>query len=338
RAGLFDVSHMGEIRGKGPAAASLLDRAATNRMGDLRPGRARYTCLCDERGGTLDDLVALRLAADDFLLVVNAVNRVRDGAWLRGLVRPGEEVVVEDETFVWGLLAVQGPSAVEVLARAGAPQAGELAPFAFAAELSVGGVPCLVSRTGYTGEDGFECLCPWGQAAALWASLLEAGAAVGLEPAGLGARDTLRVEASLPLYGHELDESISPLEAGLGRFVAFDKGPFVGREALLAQRQRPPRRLVGLRLPPGPVPRQGAVVEWNGAAAGVVTSGSVAPTVGGVVAMALVDAAAADGQTYTIPGRGRALAAERVSLPFYRSTRRRAAAARTTGAAEGVAE
>lgn len=327
RAGLFDVSHMGEVLVEGREAPDLAQRALTNDVAGVAPGRAVYSPMCREDGGTLDDLIALRLAEDRLLLVVNAANRERDAAWLAGLAG-GAAARVRDVSEAWAALALQGPAAEAILrAAAGEPAGAALAvlrPFRFLEGVRLGGARCLVSRTGYTGEDGFEVFCRPEDAEPIWACLLEAGAPLGLVPCGLGARDTLRLEAGLPLYGHELREDVNPLEAGLERFVRLDKPAFVGREALRrVAAEGPRRRLVGLALRErGGVPRSGCPVRQDGREVGEVTSGSFAPTLRQPVALALVAAgAAAPGTRLAVEIRGREVAAEVVALPFYRRAR-----------------
>ncbi len=323
RAGLFDVSHMGRLEVTGPGAAATLERLLTAEVGGLAPGRARYALLCSPAGGVLDDLIAYRLGADRFLLVVNAANMDRDRRWIAEHAAPG--TAVTDQTADTALLALQGPRAVRVLARAsGAGERWEGLGRFGVAEGRVAGAPALAARTGYTGEDGFEIMVAASAARPVWRRLLEAGREDGLEPAGLGARDTLRLEAGLPLYGHELREDVSPLEAGLERFVSWSKD-FVGRAALAAERERgPARRLVGLRLErvvAGGIPRAGCAVWEGGEPVGTVTSGGPAPTLGGAVALALVKRGAGRSGFLDVAVRGRAVRTAVVDPPFYRRGR-----------------
>lgn len=324
RAGLFDVSHMGEVAVEGPGARGLLQRLLSNDVARLPPGRALYTLMCREDGGTVDDLIVLCRGDERFLLVVNAANREKDVRWIAGWAEGASGAAVRDVSDRWALLALQGPAAEAVLAGA-AGAAGEalsrLRPFGLLEDFPVDGVRCLVSRTGYTGEDGFELFCRPEEAAAAWERLLAAGRPLGLQPAGLGARDTLRLEAALPLYGHELSEEINPYEARLDRFVRLDKGDFVGREALARVRAQGPRRLLaGLVVRGrGGVPRAGYAVLAGGRRVGEVTSGSFSPTLGRGIALALVEPAqATPGRPLGVEGRDRLLAAETVALPFYR--------------------
>ncbi len=319
RAGLFDVSHMGEIAVRGPAALGLLQRAITNDAGRLAVGQALYTPMCRPDGGILDDLIVYRTGGEDFLLVVNAGNREKDVRWLQALAADFPGADVEDVSDDWALLALQGPRAAEVL-RIAAGEMGALGRFALLDGVRVAGVRCMVARTGYTGEDGFELFCPWAEAPKVWEALLNAGREAGVAPCGLGARDTLRLEAALPLYGNELREDVNPLEARLGAFVRWDKGDFVGREALARVREAGPRRrLIGLEMVERGIPRHGYEVVAGGTVVGEVTSGGPAPTLGKNVAMALVLAAhAGDDGGLAVRIRGRDVAARAVPLPFYR--------------------
>lgn len=330
RAGLFDVSHMGQILVEGPGALPLLQRALTNDLAGAAPGRAVYSPMCRADGGVIDDLIALRLGPERFLLVVNAANRKKDFLWLSGLAREVPGAALNDLSDDRALLALQGPAAEAVLAAvAGGPEAGAalaaLRPFRCLEHFRAAGVPCLVSRTGYTGEDGFEISCRAEDAERLWNALMNAGAPRGLVPAGLGARDTLRLEAALPLYGHELSEDTNPLEARLDRFVRLDKpGGFVGSDALARVAAAGPQRLLaGLEARErGGIPRSGYPVRQGGRAVGEVTSGSFAPTLGRAVALALVEAPlAAPGTALAVEIRGRELPAEVVPIPFYRRGR-----------------
>lgn len=330
RAGLFDVSHMGQILVEGPGSLPLLQRALTNDLSAAAPGRAVYSPMCRADGGVIDDLIAARLGPERFLLVVNAANRKKDFLWLAGLAQEVAGATLADLSDERALLALQGPEAEAVLAAiADGPGAAAalaaLRPFRCLETFNAAGVRCLVSRTGYTGEDGFELSCRADEAGRLWGALMEAGAPRGLVPAGLGARDTLRLEAALPLYGHELSEDINPLEVRLDRFVRLDKpGGFVGSDALARVAAAGPRRLlVGLEpRERGGIPRSGHPVRQGGRAVGEVTSGSFAPTLGRAVALALVEAPlAAPGTVLAIEIRGRELLAEVVPIPFYRRGR-----------------
>lgn len=321
RAGLFDVSHMGELMLTGPEAGPFLQRVTTNDVARLRDGETQYSLLCYEDGGVVDDLLVYRLAADKYMLVVNASNTDKDAAWLREKLPPG--VAFADVSDQTALLALQGPRAEAILARAGCDGAGTLAPFHFIAEAQVAGHAVLLSRTGYTGEDGFELYMDAGAAPAVWSRLIEAGTPEGLLPAGLGARDTLRFEARLPLYGQELSAAISPLEAGLGRFVKLGKGDFIGRDALLRQQEAGvPRKLVGLEMTERGIPRPHYAVYAGERQIGEVTTGTQSPTLKRNLGLALVEtASSAVGTELLVDIRGKLLKAVVVETPFYRRSR-----------------
>ncbi|MFD5115763.1 glycine cleavage system aminomethyltransferase GcvT [Streptomyces sp. NPDC058391] len=331
RAGLFDLSHMGEITVSGPAAAQLLDYALVGNIGSVAVGRARYTMICQEDGGILDDLIVYRLAedtpgADTFMVVANASNAqtVLDALTARAA---GFDAEVRDDRDAYALLAVQGPESPGILKSL---TDADLDGLKYYAGLpgTVAGVPALIARTGYTGEDGFELFVEPRYAERLWQALTEAGAGVGLVPCGLSCRDTLRLEAGMPLYGNELTTGLTPFDAGLGRVVKFEKtsndGDFVGRTALAAAAERaasaPPRKLVGLVAEGRRVPRAGYQVVAGGAVVGEVTSGAPSPTLGKPIAMAYVDASHAEPGTagVGVDIRGSHEPYEVVALPFYK--------------------
>ncbi|MBX3025318.1 glycine cleavage system aminomethyltransferase GcvT [bacterium] len=316
RAGLFDVSHMGEIELRGAGALAACQRATANDVGRLRDGAAQYSLLLDPGGGIVDDVIVHRLDAERLMLCVNAANRAADLAYLREHARGADVVDVSDAT---ALLALQGPRATAILSGCTALALAEMPRFTFAAA-EVAGRRALVAHTGYTGEDGWELYLAAGDARAVWDALLEVGAAHGISPAGLGARDTLRLEAALPLYGHELGPDTSPYEARLGWVVQPGKGEFVGRAALLAARARGPRRLlVGIELVDPGVPRAEYRVLRDGEPVGVLTSGTKSPTLGKGIALGYVDPAASAVDTaLAVEIRARAAAARVVPLPFYR--------------------
>jgi aminomethyltransferase len=320
-AGLFDVSHMGEVRVRGAGAEAFLQRLTPNDVSKLVPGRAHYSGLLTEGGTYVDDLLIYRMGAEDFLVVVNASNADRDFEWIAS--RAGGDmgdVEVVNESDRYALLALQGPKALEILTGlASAPvDIAGLKYYGFA-EGQVNGAPALISRTGYTGEDGFELYLPPEDAPAVWRRLVEAGAS----PAGLGARDTLRLEAAMALYGHELDETTTPFEAGLGWVVKLDKGDFLGRDALVAQKaEGTPRKLVGFEVQGRGIARQGHGVVSDGGAVGIVTSGTWSPTFEKALGMAYVPPdLAAVGTALTLEVRGKVLPAVVVELPFYRRPR-----------------
>ena len=326
RAGLFDLSHMGEITVTGPDAPALLGHALVGDLATLAAGRARYTMICRADGGILDDLIVYRLADAEhpvYMVVANASNAqtVLDALTERAA---GFDAEVRDDRDAYALLAFQGPASPGILSSV---TDADLDGLKYYAGLpgTVAGVPALIARTGYTGEDGFELFVDPADAEKLWQALTEAGASAGLVPCGLSCRDTLRLEAGMPLYGNELTTALTPFDAGLGRVVKFGKeGDFVGREALAEAagraEQNPPRVLVGLVAEGRRVPRAGYPVVADGAVVGEVTSGAPSPTLGRPIAMAYVDAAHAAPGT---PGvgvdiRGSHEPFEVVALPFYK--------------------
>jgi aminomethyltransferase len=324
-AGLFDLSHMGEVAVTGPGAADALDYALTGNLGALAPGRARYTVICADDGGVLDDLVVYRLAPEEFMVVANAANAPAVFALLSDRAAK-LDATVTDRGDDYALIAIQGPRAAAIL---GPLTDADLTQVKYYASYpaTVAGVSVLLARTGYTGEDGFEIFAPPAAAPAIWTALSAAGAEHGLVPAGLAARDTLRLEAGMALYGNELGPDLTPYDAGLDRLVRLDKpGDFVGRTALAARAQAAPqRRLVGLIAESRRVPRHGYRVLWDGAPAGTITSGAPSPTLGAPIAMAYVspevaDQAQGDGGAgrLAVDIRGRAEPARLVPLPFYR--------------------
>jgi aminomethyltransferase len=319
RAGLFDVSHMGEVVFGGPRALEALQRLFTNDLSRCADGQAMYGCLCRDEGGIVDDVVVYRRAADDLLVCVNAANRRKDFEWLRDRAAGAE---VRNESDEWAQLALQGPAAAGVLQRLTALRLSSIGTYRFGSG-EVAGVPCLVARTGYTGEDGFELFCPPDRAAGLWGELLGAGRAEGVAPAGLGARDSLRLEMAYRLYGSDMDDTTTPLEAGLAWVVKLDKGDFVGRAALVRQREAGlPRKLVGFTLTDPGIPRHGYPVLHDGKQVGTVTSGTRSPTLEIPVGLAYVPTAlAAEGSTFAVEIRCRAAAAKVVKTPFYQKRR-----------------
>jgi aminomethyltransferase len=318
-AGIFDLSHMGELAVTGPGAAAALDYALTGTPSALQPGRARYTMICAPDGGVLDDLIVYRLGDAEFLIVANAANTA---VVLEALTErtAGRDATVQDHTDRYALIAVQGPRAAAILAPLASAELDTLKYYAsYPAELT--GRRVLLARTGYTGEDGFEIFAAPQEAADLWAAISAAGADQGLLPAGLAARDTLRLEAGMPLYGNELSREVTPFDAGLGRVVRFDKpGDFVGRAALAERAAAAPQRtLVGLVSESRRVPRHGYEVLSDGVRCGVITSGAPSPTLGVPIAMAYVrPEAAGASQELAVDVRGRAEPARLVELPFYR--------------------
>jgi aminomethyltransferase len=328
RAGLFDVSHMGQLHFRGPGAAEAVEWLVTCPVATLRPGRVRYGCLCNEEGGIVDDVTVYRVSEEHLFLCVNAANVEKDYRWV---VRHSPSAVdVRNRSAETALLALQGPAAAPILAAAGAtPDPGALARFAFA-ETRLAGAEALVSRTGYTGSDGFEIYCDAGDAGGLWQALLSAGKDFEIAPAGLGARDTLRLEAALPLYGHELDDTTSPLEARLDRFVKQGGAPYLGGEAVERRRAAGhPRLLIGFELTERGIARAEHTLARDGATVGVVTSGAPSPTLGKSIGLGYVPPALAEPDTrLDVMVRGRTIAARVVETPFVRApTRAKARAA-----------
>ena len=275
-AGLFDVSHMGEIRVTGDGATAFLNHLLTNDVARLVAGRVLYSPMCLPDGGVVDDLLVSCVAPGDFLLCVNASNREKDLAWIEAQAA-GFDCRIRDQSADFGLLAVQGPAADTVIARLSAVPVASLRYYSFV-EGEVAGVGCLISRTGYTGDRGFELFCPAGRASPLARSILEAGAPDGLVLAGLGARDSLRLEAGFSLYGHEISESISPIEAGLQWTVNFAKPDFIGRDALFEQHEKGPRsRIAFFRTGDRRIVRAGADVLSGEKPVGRVVSGTLSP-------------------------------------------------------------
>jgi aminomethyltransferase len=306
---------MGEIELRGPRAIAVCQQLTVNDLNRLRDGQAQYSLLCHPSGGVVDDIMIHRLSSERLLLCVNAGNIEKDFSWIDER-RDGAEVINRSDDFAQ--LALQGPQATAVL-RTATPKLEEVPPFGFF-EGKVAGCPAMVAHTGYTGEDGWEIYCRPEDATALWEALLEAGAGAGIKPAGLGARDTLRLERALPLYGHELSDQTTPLEAGLGWVVRFDTGPFSGRDALLQQRQSGvARRLVGLVLTEPGIARQGYRIIGDGRVVGEITSGTKSPTLGKAIGLGYVASAWQKvGTALSIDIRGRAVGAEVVQLPFYK--------------------
>ena len=326
-AGLFDLSHMGEIAVTGPGAPAALDYALVGNMSGLAPGRARYTMICAPDGGVLDDLIVYRLAGAEYLVVPNAANTGVVAAALHDRAS-GRDAKVTDQTAEYALIAIQGPHAARILAPLTDIGLDGVRYYA-SHRGTVAGRPVLLARTGYTGEDGFELFTAAADAEAVWTALATAGSGDGLAPAGLAARDTLRLEAGMALYGNELSTQVTPFDAGLGRVVAFDKpGDFVGRAALAERAQAPPRRvLAGLIGGSRRVPRHGYSVTWDGVSCGTITSGAPSPTLAVPIAMAYLDPETASRARDDTEGRlavdirGRPEPATITDLPFYRRPR-----------------
>lgn len=321
-AGLFDVSHMGRLRFDGDGAGAFLDSLLTRRVSDQQPGQIRYSLVTDESGGVLDDVLLYRLAdaagGSYYLLVVNAGNREKIVAWIEQHLPNDGSVTCADLTHQWAMIAVQGPRSHEVVAPIVECDIESLGYFA-GTETSIAGHGGIISRTGYTGEDGFELILGTAATEGVWQRLLDAGRDLGVVPAGLGCRDTLRLEAAMPLYGHELSEEINPLEAGLSFAVQLKDRTFVGSRALSEAQSRVARRRAGIELSGRRVAREGVTVSAGGEAIGTITSGTFSPTLEKPIAMALVDRDHADvGTAVEIDIRGHTTAGEIVEMPFYR--------------------
>ncbi len=313
--GLFDVSHMGEVMFVGPDALANLQHLLCNDFMSLQVGRVRYSPMLNDQGGVVDDVLVYRLADETFMVVVNASNRHKDVNHM--LAHQFGEVAITDVSDQYCQLALQGPKAEAVLQTLVSQECIPQKYYSFLQQVPVAGIPCLVSRTGYTGEDGFELYAAAEDAPKLFDALVEAGRGFGLRLCGLGCRDTLRMEAAMPLYGHEMDDAISPLETGLASFVKLEKVDFIGKAALVAAGQ-PTRARVGLKITGRGIAREQYPVLDGSSQVGSTTSGTFIPTLDAPVAMALVEVAyAAPGSKLFVDIRGKAVEAEVVPLPFY---------------------
>jgi aminomethyltransferase len=322
--GVFDVCHMGELHFRGPGAGAAVQRLVTNDLSRLTDGRALYTVACWPSGGVVDDLLVYRIGAEHYLLVVNAANVEKDFGWFKD--NAGGACDIADASPETALIAFQGPRAEEALQPLTPVPLARLTRNDFVTDAEVAGVPASIARTGYTAEDGFEIFCAAGQCEGLWERLLEAAAKVDGKPVGLGARDTLRLEGRLALYGNDLDDQTTPLEAGLGWVVKLDGPDFIGRDALRAQRAEGPRRkLVGFVMTGRGIARHGyAIHDAGGSAVGLVTSGAPAPTLEKNIGMGYVPAAlGAPGGKLQIDCRGKLVEAEIVEGPFYKKRGKR---------------
>ncbi len=322
--GLFDVSHMGEIQFRGPGALDAVQHITMNDVSRLRDGQAHYSALLTPQGTFVDDILVHRLGENDYLLVVNAGTTEKDFAWIRQNAGTRHGVHISDYSPYYSQLAVQGPRALDTLQKLTRVDLPALKNYWFTWG-AVAGIPnVLIARTGYSGEDGFEVYTPSDEATTvkMWNALLEAGAEFGIRPCGLGARNTLRLEAGMSLYGHEISEEINVLEAGLDRWLKMDKGAFIGREALLEVQQSggPKRKIIGLEMVDRGIARDGyLVLDLEGRKMGVVTSGSPAPFLKTNIAMALVPAeVAASGSDVLVQVRANQVRAKQVALPFYK--------------------
>ena len=321
-AGLFDVSHMGEFKVEGADVLAFLQHLVPNDVSKLAVHQALYSQLCKPDGGVIDDLLIYRLADQHYMLVVNAGNIDKDFAWVQQQAAQFQNVSLTNQSDTTALIALQGPEAQAILQPLTEIDLASIGYYHFEAGL-VDGINCIVSRTGYTGEDGFELYCAPVDVVALWKKLLDAGKSRGLVAAGLGARDTLRLEAAMCLYGHELDEQTNPLEANLGWSVKLKKGDFIGHDALVETKEHgPKKRLVGLEMVERGIPRGSYPVYDGEQQIGVLTSGAPGLTIGKNIALGYVDPAHASvGQSVQVDIRGKKLAAQVVALPFYKRKR-----------------
>lgn len=316
KAGLFDVSHMGEFLLTGPDALHNLNTIFTNEFTSMTDGKVRYTLLCNENGGIVDDMIVCRMAQDRYMIVPNAANREKDLAFIRAHL--SGSVTLEDISDQVAQIALQGPKSEEILCKLSDKNGIPTQYYTFAEDVPVAGVSCLLSQTGYTGERGYELYCDPAHATKLWQALLEAGEEFGLIPCGLGARDTLRLEAGMPLYGHEMSDEISPLEANLAFAVKMAKEDFVGKKGLLS-RGEPTRTRVGIQIIGRGIAREENPVFVGDRQIGYTTSGTHCPYLKGAYAMALVDAGhCAVGTQVQVEVRGRRIEGEIVPMPFYK--------------------
>jgi len=315
-AGLFDVSHMGEIEIRGPKALEVSNQLISNDLARIKDRQALYAALLNERGGFVDDVVTYRFSPERIFICVNASNRDKDFAWIQEHSK-GVDVLNRSDEFAQ--LAFQGPLAPTILQRLTPVDLSKIATYHFT-EGEVAGVRCIISRTGYTGEDGFELYCDPALAERLWFAILEEGRAEGVQPAGLGARDSLRTEMKYALYGNDIDDDHTPLEAGLGWIVKLDKGPFIGREALLRQKAEGVRRkLIGFELTGAGIPRHGYSLSKEGTPIGEVTSGTQGPSVKKAIGIGYVKAELSpEGSTFDVDIRGRPVPAKVVKTPFWK--------------------
>lgn len=317
KAGIFDVSHMGEITVKGEDSEKYLQMLLTNDISLLNNNQIAYTAMCYPHGGVVDDLLVYKYSNTDYLLVVNASNTEKDYQWMKENIFGNTEILNVSENYAQ--LALQGPLAETILQKLTSKNLNEIEFYYFSDNVKVGNIEALVSRTGYTGEDGFELYFAYNKAEEMWDLILEAGKDEGLIPAGLGARDTLRFEASLPLYGHELNENITPLEAGLGFFVKLNKENFIGKEALARQKSEGlQRKIVGFEMIDRGIPRNNYEVYKEGEKIGYVTTGSFSPTLKKNIGLALIDSAySKEGTEIEILIRNKNSKAKVIKKPFY---------------------
>lgn len=315
-AGLFDVSHMGEVILEGKEALENIQKLVTNDCANMTDGQVRYSPMCNEEGGVVDDLLVYRINREKFMLVINAANRDKDIDWIKKHL--SGDVKLSDISDETAMVALQGPMAKTILTRLASEDDLPAKYYTFRENVNVSGIRCLVSRTGYTGEEGYELCVKNEDAPRLWDLLLRTGKDDGLIPCGLGARDTLRLEAAMPLYGHEMDDNVSPLEAGLGFAVKMNKDDFIGKKGIM-ERGEPKKTRVGLKITGRGIARENCPVYCEDKLIGKTTSGTHSPYFGYPIAMALVDADfAKTGTVLSVEVRGKKISAKIVPLPFYK--------------------
>lgn len=317
KTGLFDVSHMGEVIVRGKGALEFLNGLLTNDITKIATGQAQYNVMCYEDGGCVDDLIVHKMGEEDYFICVNASNTDKDFDWMKG--HAPQTLDVRNVSEEWSQIAIQGRHAEAILQKLTKTDLKKIKTYWF----SLGEVcdsRAIIARTGYTGEDGFEVYCPWNDGPKIWNAMLEEGQRFGIKPCGLGARDTLRTEMKYPLYGHEIDRSRNPLEAGLGWVTKLDKPDFIGKKALIALKEAGLKRsLVGLKTTGKGIPRQGYVIESQGKPIGVVTSGTLSPSLKYGIAIASVDRAFTKiGTTLDVVIRDSRVAHEIIETPFYK--------------------
>lgn len=316
KAGLFDVSHMGEVTFEGPDALANINNLLTNDYTVMAEGRVRYSPMCYDNGGIVDDLLVYKYSDTKYLIVVNASNRHKDVDWMKAHLFG--DVKFEDISDSVAQVALQGPESFNIISKLTSAESIPTKYYSFIPDVEVGGIKCILSKTGYTGEDGYEIYCANEDAPALWNTILEAGKPFGLIPCGLGARDTLRLEAAMPLYGHEMDETINPLEASLDFAVKLGKENFIGKQAIEASLPVT-RRRIGIKVTGRGIVREHCEISADGKNIGFSTSGTHCPFLGCPVAMAILDAEYAEpGKKVIVNVRGRDVEAETVALPFYK--------------------
>lgn len=317
-AGLFDVSHMGEVKITGKDALKNVQMLVTNDCSGMYDGQVRYSPMCNENGGVVDDLLVYKMNDEDYLIVINAANHDKDVAWMSERVTGDAQF--KDISSETAQLALQGPKAKDIMLKLVSEEELPAKYYSFKNDVNVSGITCLVSKTGYTGEMGYELYCAPEKAAELWEVLMEAGKDFGLIPCGLGARDTLRLEAAMPLYGHEMDDEITPLETGLGFFVKLDKEDFIGKSAII-NKGEPQIKRIGFEITGRGIARNEDEVFVGDKKVGKVTSGTMCPYLKKAVGMAIVDNSVNVGDELFVCVRGKMLEAKAVELPFYKRSK-----------------